>query len=55
MSARETLGIQRVFKVEGPMLLLVKGTKYFLKEKKEGALLASFTVKIGLKSLRPFM
>ena len=55
MSAREVLGIQRVSRVEGPMLLLVKGTKSFIKEKKEGALLQSFTVKIGLESLRPCM
>ena len=37
------------------MLLLVKETKSFIKEKKEEALLVSFIVEIGLKSLRPFI
>ena len=38
-----------------PMLLLVIETKFFIKEKKEEALLVSFIVEIGLKSLRPFI
>ena len=38
-----------------PMLLLVKETKSFIKEKKEEVLLVYFIVEIGLKSLRPFI
>ena len=37
------------------MLLLVKETKSFIKEKKEEVLLVYFIVEIGLKSLRPFI